>query len=288
MAGMSFRWRVLVNPLRWRGCAALSCLASLLVMAAVSSTTATAAASRREGIQVPSRSAGDDVALAERYEDGESVPRDYREARVLYCRAARRGDPQAFFQLGWMYLNGRGVRRNTATAAMWFRKAAERGVPQAANLLTLLSGVKPSPPQSCSGGWTAIALTRAPPAIRALAQGTAEHVGISAHLLLSVMAVESGFNPRALSPKSAAGLMQLMPETAARFGVRDRFDPRQNILGGATYLRSLLEMFDGNLTLALAAYNAGEERVISHGGVPPYRETINYVAAVRRLCHCGK
>jgi soluble lytic murein transglycosylase-like protein len=104
---------------------------------------------------------------------------------------------------------------------------------------------------------------------------------------MSVISVESGFNPRAVSPKSAAGLMQLMPETATRFGVRDRFDPRENVRGGATYLRWLLDTFRGNLTFALAAYNAGEKTVLSRGGVPPYRETVDYVAAVKGLCACG-
>ena len=229
-----------------------------------------------------------EVVAAERYENGESVPQNYRRALALYCQAAQRGDPQALFHLGWMYLNGRGVARNDATAVMWLRKAAQRGVPQAQNLLALLVGVTPSPVRGCSGGGVGVALAEAPPAVRALVDETAQNVGVSAHLLLSVISVESGFNPRAVSPKLAAGLMQLMPETAARFGVRDRFDPRENVRGGATYLRSLLEMFDGNLTLALAAYNAGESAVSARGGVPPYRETIDYVAAVKRLCGCDE
>jgi soluble lytic murein transglycosylase-like protein len=185
-----------------------------------------------------------------------------------------------------MYLNGRGVARNDAIAAMWLRKAADR-IPQANNLLALLGAVQPARSGNCSGGPVAVSLAHAPPAIRALAETTAQSVGISAKLLLSVMAVESGFDSRAVSPKAATGLMQLMPETAARFGVDDRFDPRSNVRGGATYLRSLLEMFRGNLTLALAAYNAGEKAVLAHGGAPPYRETTNYVAAVKRLCGCG-
>jgi soluble lytic murein transglycosylase-like protein len=245
-------------------------------------------AAQSAGPRLPAAPAADPVALAERYENGESVPRDYREALTLYCQAAGRGDARAFFHLGWVYLNGRGVARDDAAAVMWLRKAAKGGVPQAANLLGLLAGVSPSPMRGCPGGATAVELAHASPAIRALADEAAQHVGISAHLLLSVMAVESGFNPRAVSPKLAAGLMQLMPQTAVRFGVRDRFDPRDNVRGGATYLRSLLEMFGGNLTLALAAYNAGEATVLNRGGVPPYRETIDYVAAVKRLCACGE
>ena len=246
-------------------------------------------AAQTAGPRLPGASTADPVALAMRYENGESVPRDYLHALALYCQAARGGDPRAFFNLGWMFLNGRGVARDEAAAVMWFRKAAERGVPQAVNLLGLLSRAPPSAARGCPvGGAVIVALAQAPPAIRALVDETAQHVGISAHLLLSVMAVESGFNPRAVSPKMAAGLMQLMPETAARFGVRDRFDPRENVRGGAIYLRSLLEMFSGNLTLALAAYNAGEATVLTRGGVPPYQETIDYVAAVKRLCACGE
>ena len=236
------------------------------------------------------------TARAARYENGESVSRNYGQALALYCQAAQRGDAQAFFNLGWMYLNGRGVARDDRTAVMWLRKAADHGVPQAANLLGLLARVQPAAARGCPGGVVRavglaagpLAMAAAPPAIRAVIDDTARAVGINAHLLHSVISVESGFNPRAVSPKMAAGLMQLMPETAARFGVRDRFDPRDNVRGGAAYLRWLLELFRGDLTLALAAYNAGEKAVLARGGVPPFQETINYVAAVKRLCACGK
>ena len=82
--------------------------------------------------------------------------------------------------------------------------------------------------------------------------------------------------------------MQLMPATAERFGVHDRFDPRENVRAGAKYLRLLLDKYKGNLTLALAAYNAGEEKVEAYGGVPPYQETKTYVATIKRLCGCGE
>jgi soluble lytic murein transglycosylase-like protein len=226
------------------------------------------------------------VALAEQYENGESVPRSFDRALAIYCDAAQRDDARAEFHLGWMYLNGRGVARDDATAVTWFRKAAAHGMPQAENLLSLLSGVQPRPRPCPTGG--ALASRALPAAIRALADNTARDVGISAPLLLSVMAVESDLDPRAVSPKFAVGLMQLTPETAARFGVTDRFDPRENVRGGAIYLRSLLDTFHGNLDLALAAYNAGEGAVIRHGGVPPYQETTSYVAAVKRLCGCGQ
>jgi len=279
---------LLSGPVRL-GFAHMSRLRNAVLTAVVLTGLGSAAfASQTAGPRLPTAPTADPVALAQRYENGESVPRDYQRALALYCQAARRGDPQAFFNLGWMFLNGRGVARDEAAAIMWLRKAAEHGVPQAINLLGLLSRAPSSAARGCPVGGAVVALAEAPPAIRALVDETARRVGISSHLLLSVMAVESGFNPRAVSPKMAAGLMQLMPGTAERFGVRDRFDPRENVRGGATYLRSLIEMFSGNLTLALAAYNAGEETVLTRGGVPPYRETIDYVAAVKRLCACGE
>lgn len=104
---------------------------------------------------------------------------------------------------------------------------------------------------------------------------------VDAALLQAMIAVESGYNPAAVSPKGAAGLMQLMPETAQRYGVADRFDPAQNIRGGAQYLRDLLHRFNNDVSLALAAYNAGEGAVIQSGGrIPALPETQVYVPKV--------
>jgi len=116
-----------------------------------------------------------------------------------------------------------------------------------------------------------------------LLRQVAEEVGIEAALLQAVVGQESGFNPLAISPAGAAGLMQLMPATARRFGVRDRFDPAQNLRGGARYLAWLLQHFDQDLDLALAGYNAGEGSVRRHGNrIPPFAETQAYVRAVRQ------
>lgn len=107
---------------------------------------------------------------------------------------------------------------------------------------------------------------------------------VDAALLHAVISAESGYNPTAVSHKGAVGLMQLMPETARRYGVENSFDPAQNIRGGAQYISYLLQLFGNNLELVLAAYNAGENAVIRHGySIPPYRETLGYVPKVLKL-----
>jgi soluble lytic murein transglycosylase-like protein len=105
---------------------------------------------------------------------------------------------------------------------------------------------------------------------------------LDADLIASVIAAESNFNPRAISRKNACGLMQLLPETARKLGVRNIFDPRENIEAGTRYLGGLLQLYKNNLTLALAAYNAGPRRVNQYGAVPPYQETVAYVNRVSR------
>ncbi len=114
------------------------------------------------------------------------------------------------------------------------------------------------------------------PFIRAVASDE----GLDASLIKAVALVESGFNPRAVSPKGARGIMQLMPATARRYGVRNPHDPYESLRAGARHLRDLLVEFEGNVTLALAAYNAGSGAVRRHGGVPGYRETQDYVRKV--------
>ncbi len=105
--------------------------------------------------------------------------------------------------------------------------------------------------------------------------------GIEAALLHAVISVESGYNAKAVSKRGAAGLMQLMPDTARRFGVADVFDPADNVRAGAQYLTELMKLFDNDIRLVLAAYNAGEAAVIKYGKrIPPYRETAAYVPKV--------
>jgi soluble lytic murein transglycosylase-like protein len=121
----------------------------------------------------------------------------------------------------------------------------------------------------------------------ALIEAEATRQGVDAELVHAVIRAESSYRPRAQSPAGARGLMQLMPATARRFGVTDRWSPAQNIRGGVSYLRFLIERFEGELSLVLAAYNAGEGAVARYGNrIPPYRETRQYVRRV--LGYLGK
>lgn len=120
-----------------------------------------------------------------------------------------------------------------------------------------------------------------PPRWRELVARTAREHGLDAALLHAIIMVESNYDAAAVSPKGAVGLMQVLPQTAARFGVGDLRDPAQNLRAGALYLKTLLELFDRDLELVLAAYNAGEGAVMRHGNaIPPYAETRSYVPRV--------
>lgn len=124
--------------------------------------------------------------------------------------------------------------------------------------------------------------------VRSLAIAAARRHGLDPDLVLSVVAVESAFRPDAVSPKGAQGLMQLMPRTAAALGVTNALDPAQNLEGGARHLRFLVDLYGGDLRKALAAYNAGQGAVQRHGGVPPYRETREYVRKILKRYEADK
>ena len=120
------------------------------------------------------------------------------------------------------------------------------------------------------------------PPYKELVEAAAKRYNVDADLITSVIAVESNFDPKAVSRKNARGLMQLLPETAAQLGVKNIDDPAENIDGGTRYLRDLLQKYNNDLALALAAYNAGPDKVQLYGTVPPFAETISYVRRVKR------
>jgi soluble lytic murein transglycosylase-like protein len=124
--------------------------------------------------------------------------------------------------------------------------------------------------------------TRAAGAIDEAIEQIAAQVALPSQLIHSVIKVESNYDPYAISPKGAQGLMQLIPSTARRFGVSNVFNPEENIQGGSKYLKYLLNLYRGNYALALAAYNAGEAAVARYGSVPPFPETQNYLILVAR------
>ena len=130
--------------------------------------------------------------------------------------------------------------------------------------------------------FTPVPPTVAPqPLYRDLVEAAAKRYSVDADLITSVIAVESNFDPKAVSRKNARGLMQLLPETAAQLGVKNIDDPAENIDAGTHYLRDLLQKYNNDLALALAAYNAGPDKVQLYGRVPPYAETISYVRRVK-------
>lgn len=134
-----------------------------------------------------------------------------------------------------------------------------------------------------SGSWTERGWSTGNAKFDALIKENGARFGVDPYLIFCVMEQESQFKPRIVSPKGARGLMQLMPGTGARFGVRRPFDPAENIMGGTRYLKQLLENFGGRVDLVLAGYNAGEGAVMKYGGnVPPYRETRNYVQRISK------
>lgn len=223
-----------------------------------------------------------------RYEHGEGVKRDVDRAIRLYCKAAKKGDAAAQYYLGYLYAHGRGVKRDDALAAAWFLKAARQKDRQAEHMLRVMR-TKPKARAVCvlsNGGspGTKRKLSTVPAKgpIADLVRKLAPEYRLDPNLVLTVVEVESNFNPNAQSHKNAQGLMQLIPATAERFGVDDVWDPEQNLRGGMAYLRWLLDHFENDIELALAGYNAGEQAVSRHQGIPPYNETRDYVSRISR------
>jgi soluble lytic murein transglycosylase-like protein len=245
---------------------------------------------------------------AQALEHGENgMPRDPARAATLYCQAAQHGDAEAQFSLAWMLTNGRGIERDDAQAAHLFLAAAEQGMPQAQRMMQSLGTPRGEPPPCLQPMAVQLPAPPAPPGLAAnqprraatplllpepplpanapepivnFVKLVAPDFKLLPQLVLAIINTESAFNPNAVSPKNAQGLMQLIPDTAARFKVRNILDPAQNIRGGMAYLRWLMAYYQGNVVLVAAAYNAGEGAVNRYRGVPPYAETLNYVRRV--------
>jgi soluble lytic murein transglycosylase-like protein len=260
---------------------------------------ASSAASAQDNMLARALASSDKRQLTEwgrRYQNGEGVQRNLESAIRLYCKAAKAGDVDAQYYLGYIYATGSGVRRDEELAAAWLHMAAAQNDPQSRRILTRLGyAKKPRRAADCAlpaGGDARRprALLALGPTIPSLAKGPiadmartlAAEYKLDPNLVLAVIETESNFNPSALSPKSAQGLMQLIPATAERFGVRNVWDPEQNMRGGMAYLRWLLGEFGGDVRLALAGYNAGEGAVHEHGGIPPFPETQDYVTRIMR------
>ena len=242
---------------------------------------------------------------ARAYEHGEGVRRDFIRAFELYCEAARLGDADSQFSLGWMYAHGRGLPRDDALAALFFGMAADQGHSQARTMLRFVGesaadqpecmreppGPDPeedylaafAPKESEPKEEKLVAATPQEQIVFDLVDKLAPDFKVSPRLAVAVIRAESNFDPKARSPKNAQGLMQLIPETSARFNVKKPYDPIQNIRGGLAYLRWLLAYFRGDVALVAAAYNAGEGAVNRYRGVPPYAETRAYVKQILRI-----
>jgi hypothetical protein len=217
--------------------------------------------------------------------------RNNRIAMLLYCRADTDGHANSAFAIGLMFAGGHGFKQDQPRAYAWFKRAAALGHSEASDMAKLFRQRGKRGAARCPNGWGRSARARlyAPQEIRLLVEGLAPKYNLDPKLVLTVIQVESAYQTNAVSSANAQGLMQLIPATAERFGVRDAFNATENINGGMRYLRWLLRHFKGGATKTVAAYNVGEGAVRKYDGIPPYRETQNYVRKIRRLytklCH---
>lgn len=242
------------------------------------------------------------VSLIERAHRAQAAGNHLVAAR-LHCTAAAHGSLEAQYQLARLYLGPLRARRGHDIGHVLLALAAQRGHARAE---VLLSSIRKPLPGDIDGQLPPCLLASAPlpPADgdavvphevvehfiaglprnhrthARLVQRLAPRFDVDARLALAIVRAESNFDPGARSPRNAMGLMQLIPETAERFGVRDAFDPEQNVRGGLAYLRWLIARYDGDIARVAGAYNAGEGTVDRYGGVPPYAETEEYVRRI--------
>ena len=228
--------------------------------------------------------------LAEKYRRGDEITRDIQKSNALYCKAAARGNVDALLELGLIHASGREMIANQGVGALLVNMAAERGSERAKEILPYISrGTGSMIPACMSEEMAVVAAIRAitTPTVRKdiemLVQQWAPEYAVDPDLVMALIGVESRFDAAAVSPKNAQGLMQLIPATAARFGVKNSFNAVDNLKGGLAYLRWLMAYFKGDVELVLAAYNSGEETVERYRGVPPYKETRDYVRQIMSL-----
>lgn len=252
------------------------------------------------------------VEMAFKFGKSNSSVSSYQEVHDQYCKAARDGDANAQYAMGWIYENGKGVTKNTKIAHQFYSMAAEQQHALALESISETTVVKLEgdllaelpkcmepdpiivvtvPPQTSAAppveenpiSEKTAALFMSQKRIYKIVNKIAVKHNIDPNLVMTFIAIESGFNPQATSMRNAQGLMQLIPETAARFGVKDAYKPEDNIKGGVAYLKWLLAYYQGNVELVAAAYNAGEKAVDKYKGVPPYKETKLYVKKIAKL-----
>ncbi len=228
-------------------------------------------------------------------EAGRGQFRNIPLAAALYCEAGRLGSVEGYYRVGLIYFSGNALLQNREAAAGFFSTASRLGHLDAGKLLEV-TGPPGDMSLPCisieeSGGFDldryVTELPRHKRQVAELIRKLAPRYAVDSRLALAVASVESNFDISARSPKNAQGVMQLIPETAARFNVRNPFNPEQNIRGGLAYLRWLGNYFEGDLVRVIAAYNAGEGAVVRFGGIPPYDETQAYVMRVLQYSGAG-
>ena len=231
-------------------------------------------------------------------ESGQGLRRNVYSAAVLYLQAGELGSAEGFYQAGLLRLKAFPGARSSQEGLCLLSSASQLGHERASQYLQSVNSATAGDMDAC-GQVTLHPATFYFDMTAYLSGQSADkrHVArlirqlaplykVDTHLALAIAGAESNFNSRALSPKMAMGVMQLIPATAERFNVRNPYDPEQNIRGGLAYLRWLKNYFAGDVVRVIAAYNAGEGAVVQHSGVPPYRETMNYVARVMSYAGC--
>jgi soluble lytic murein transglycosylase-like protein len=244
------------------------------------------------------------LMAAKNHEKSLNNPDAAWQVAINYCEASRLGSIEAQYRLGMLYRFGKGVPTNQAFSGALFSLASSQGHSDATKMLDTIqltssalppcvtSEVLPERPIAAALDIPSdtidierriAILSDAKKWIIDLVDTIATRHQIDPKLVLAIIAVESNFNVRAQSPKDAMGLMQLIPDTADRFNIKNAFDASQNIKGGVRYLRWLLSYYHGDIRLVAAAYNAGEKAVDRYKGIPPYPETRKYVKRVLDL-----